>query len=94
MDMTVDMVLVRIPQLTKRCDKLWQMMNKLPKARERASGYGRSNSIIDYRYTNYDIDQVEKDYYECKKELDRAQLQLDLVNSTCPLSVDDSVVPD
>ncbi len=92
MDMTVDQVLVLIPQLTKRCDKLWQMMNKLPKTRESASGYGRGNSIIDYRYTNYDIDQVERDYYKFKKELDRAQLQLDLVNSTYPLLVDDSVV--
>lgn len=91
-DMTVDQVLIRIPQLTKKCEKLWQMMNTLPKVRENASGYGHNSAIIDYRYTNYDIGQVEKDYYACKSELDCAQLQLDLVNSTLPITIDDSVI--
>ena len=91
-NMTVDQVLIYIPQLTKKCNKLWEMMNKLPKAREATPGYGRNNSIIDYRYVNYDIGKVENDYYKCKSELDRAQIQLDLVNSTVQLSVEESVV--
>ena len=91
-DMTVDQVLIYIPQLTKKCNKLWEMMNKLPKVRENAAGYGRGNPVIDYRYLNYDVENVERDYYKCKSELDRAQIQLDLVNSTLKLSVDDSVI--
>ena len=91
-NMTVDQALIYIPQLTKRCSKLWEMMNKLPKARETVLGYGRNNSVIDYRYVNYDIEKVENDYYKCKSELDRAQLQLDLVNSTVQLTVDELVV--
>lgn len=91
-NMTVDQVLIYIPQLTKKCNKLWEMMNKLPKARENATGYGRGNSIIDYRYINYDVEKVESDYYKCKSELDCAQLQLDLVNSTLNLSVEDFVI--
>ena len=90
-NMTVDQALIYIPQLTKRCSKLWEMMNKLPKARETVLGYGRNNSVIDYRYVNYDIEKVENDYYKCKSELDRAQLQLDLVNSTVQLTVDELV---
>ena len=90
-DMTIDQALIYIPQLTKKCGKLWEMMNKLPKARENSAMYGRTNPVIDYRYINYDPAEVEHDYYECKKELDRAQLQLDLVNSTVQFSVDDSV---
>ena len=91
-DMTVDQVLIYIPQLTKKCNKLWEMMNKLPKVRENAVGYGRGNPVIDYRYLNYDVENVERDYYKCKSELDRAQIQLDLVNSTLKLSVDDTVI--
>ena len=91
-NMTVDQALIYIPQLTKRSSKLWEMMNKLPKARETVLGYGRNNSVIDYRYVNYDIEKVENDYYKCKSELDRAQLQLDLVNSTVQLTVDELVV--
>lgn len=49
-------------------------------------------SLFAYRYVNYDIEKVENDYYKCKSELDRAQLQLDLVNSTVQLTVDDLVV--
>lgn len=64
----------------------------MAKARENATGYGRGNSIIDYRYINYDVEKVESDYYKCKSELDCAQLQLDLVNSTLNLSVEDFVI--
>lgn len=88
-NMTIDQALIYIPQLTRKCNKLWEMMNKLPKTRENAAMYGRGNSIIDYRYINYDIKEVERDYYKCKKELDLAQLQLDLVNSTIAFEVDE-----
>ncbi len=89
-NMTIDQALVYIPQLTKKCNKLRTMMNTLPKKRESESMYG--SNVIDYRYVNYDIGQVERDYYECKKELDTAQIQLDLVNSTVRFMVDDSLV--
>ena len=91
-NMTIDQALIYIPQLTNRYATLREMMNKLPKVRESAAMYGRGNSIIDYRYINYDLEQVERDCRACKSELDRAQLQLDLVNSTLPFSVDDSVI--
>lgn len=90
--MTVDQALVYIPQLTKRCEKLRDMMNKFPKTRETAAGFGRGSALIDYRYLNYDAAEVEADYREAKRELDTAQLQLDLINSTAELSVDDSVL--
>lgn len=91
-DMTIDQALIYIPQLTKRCDKLREMMNRLPKTRESAYAFGRGNAIIDYRYVNYDIEEVKRDYDKYKSELDCAQIQLDLVNSTLLLSVDDAVL--
>lgn len=89
LDMTIDQVLIYIPQLKKRCDKLLDMLSKLPKAREEAAGFGRSKVVIDYRYINYDIAEVEADYNKYKKKLDFAQLQLDSVNASLPMQIDD-----
>lgn len=77
--MTVDEMLVYIPQLTARKGKLLAMKSKLPKTR--VEGYGRSN-IIDYTYLNYDLAAVEADYDAVSEELSRAQLALDKVNQT------------
>ena len=74
-DMTIDELLVYIPQLTKRKSKLLEMKSRLPKER-----YGRQSNIIDYTYANYDIAAVEADYEKAADELSRAQLALDAVN--------------
>lgn len=69
-DMTIDEMLVYIPQLTKRKEKLREMRAKLPKERIEEQ-YGRQSNIIDYAYTNYDLAEVEADYsqlrhYQCR----------------------------
>ena len=78
-DMTIDEMLVYIPQLTKRKEKLREMRAKLPKERIEEQ-YGRQSNIIDYAYTNYDLAEVEADYAKATDELTRAQLALDAVN--------------
>ena len=78
-DMTIDELLVYIPQLTKRKAKLLEMKSRLPKERVDEQ-YGRQSNIIDYTYTNYDIAAVEADYEKTADELSRAQLALDAVN--------------
>ena len=55
-------MLVYIPQLTKRKEKLREMRAKLPKERIEEQ-YGRQSNIIDYTYTNYDLAEVEADYH-------------------------------
>ena len=87
-DMTIDQMLVYIPQLTARKQKLQDMKKRLPKARENASPYGRSNPIVDYRYTNYDADAVAKDYEVISELLSKAQIALDLVNNTETMEID------
>ncbi len=84
-DMTIDQMLVYIPQLTQKKNKLSAMKSKLPKAREPIS-YGKN--IIDYRYANYDIAAVETDYIKAAEELSKAQTALDLVNSTKTMEID------
>ena len=76
---TIDEMLVYIPQLTKRKSKLLEMKSRLPKERIEEQ-YGRQSNIIDYTYTNYDLTAVEADYEKTADELSRAQLALDTVN--------------
>lgn len=76
---TIDEMLVYIPQLTKRKSKLLEMKSRLPKERVEEQ-YGRQSNIIDYTYTNYDLTAVEADYEKTADELSRAQLALDTVN--------------
>lgn len=76
-DKTIDEMLVYIPQLTQLSNRLARMQDILPKERE-ASGL-RSN-IIDYRYANYDIDKVKKDYKAVIDELHKCQIALDTTN--------------
>ena len=76
---TIDEMLVYIPQLTKRKSKLLEMKSRLPKERVEEQ-YGQQPNIIDYTYTNYDLAVVEADYEKTADELSRAQLALDTVN--------------
>ena len=80
-DTTVDELLIYIPQLNARVSKLAEMKAKLPKMRVEER-YGKTSNIIDYTYTNYDIDAACADYEKAADELARAQLALDTLNTT------------
>ena len=80
-EMTIDQMLIYIPQLTKQKEKLDQMKSVLPRARVEST-YGASQNFIDYRYVNYDLKTVEEDFEKVSNELSRAQTALDLINST------------
>lgn len=84
-DMTVDEILVYIPQLTRKTNKLYGMKNRLPKVRQ-TSSY-RTN-IIDYSYANYDIKAAEAEYAKAADTLAKAQLALDTLNSTETMEID------
>lgn len=83
-DLTIDEMLVLIPQLTKRKNKLAEMKERLPKTREQT--YGKSN-IVDYRYINYDSDAAASEYEKAAEQLSRAQTALDTVNNTGTLEI-------
>ena len=78
--MTIDEMLVYIPQLTKRKNKLGEMRAALPK--KRVEVWGGNRGVIDYAYANYDPAAVSLAYDEVCDALSRAQLALDRVNST------------
>ena len=84
--MTIDQMLVYIPQLTARKKKLDYMRKKLPKERD-DPGYGRNNNLVEYQYANYDIALAETDYQKTVDELSAAQNTLDQVNATIEFEV-------
>ena len=83
-DLTIDEMLILIPQLSKRKNKLAEMKEKLPKTREQT--YGKSN-IVDYRYINYDSDEAANAYEKAAELLACAQMALDAVNNTETLEI-------
>lgn len=84
--MSIDQLLVYIPQLSRRKQKLAMMSSCLPKERAKVSGLG--SQIIDYRYANYDIEAVKADYQNVSDELAKAQTALDLVNTTMAMEIE------
>lgn len=86
-DITIDEMLVYLPQLNRQCEILSKLKDALPKTRVN-TGYSGSGNIIDYRYANYDIEEVGKCYTELFHRLAKAQTALDLVNSTVKFEID------
>lgn len=84
-DMTIDEVLVYMPQLSERKRRLYPMAGALPKKRERG---GAQSNIIDYRYTNYDVARAEADMTAAGDLLARLQNALDIVNTTETMDID------
>jgi len=87
MGMTVDELLVYLPQLSSRVNTLAEMRMTLPKTRERTFGSG-TNTTIDYRYANYDIEKAAQDYEKYYDQLTKAQTALDRVNSISAIEIE------
>ena len=83
--MTIDEMLVYIPQLTAKKNKLARMKDKLPKVREQTRV---NSSILDYRYLNYDINEVTAAYEKTCDMLAKAQTALDAANMNQTLEID------
>ena len=85
--MTIDQLLVYIPQLSQRKAKLRDMAGVLPKTRVK----GRSavnSAVIEYTYANYDVEAARAAADAASEELARAQTALDKVNSTETMEID------
>ena len=84
-DMTIDEMLVFLPQATDRLRKLSGMLAKPEKSR--AENTGRTN-IIEYEYLNYDLEKVRQDYDALMDRKSRALSALDVLNNTVQFEVE------
>ena len=85
-NMTVDEMLVYIPQLSERKKKLTEMASFLPK--ERVSNGYQATKIIEYTYTNYDLEKAAEDLTMVSDELAKAQTALDVINNQGQLELE------
>ena len=83
-DMTVDQLLIYIPQLSERKSKLANLSRTLAKKRVDTT----ARSLIEYQYANYDVAAAKADYEAVCAELTNAQLALDKMNTTETMEID------
>lgn len=74
---TIDEMLIYIPQLSLKKDKLNTMRDR-PKMVRYDNSY--HSNIIDYKYINYDLNEVNNEYKKVEDELAKAQIALDKIN--------------
>ena len=85
--MSVDMILISMAQLNNRKVILDQMRKELPKTRETSMYYSK-NSAVEYKYINYDLEQVKTDYERIAGKILEMQMALDQYNQTVLFEVE------
>ena len=83
-----DTILIKMAQLNKRKSVLDQMRKQLPKAREEQRSYMSRNTVPEYRYINYDLELIKKEYEAVSKTIMEMQMALDKYNQTVQFEVD------
>ena len=87
-EMTVDTILVKMAQLNARKNILDRMRKQLPKCRVDDNVFSSRKSFVEYRYVNYDLERVQKDFDEVSKLLFEMQLKLDEHNQNAVFDID------
>ena len=64
------------------------MRKRLPKEREGQRMYGSGNAVPEYRYVNYDLEQVKTDYERIAGKILEMQMALDQYNQTVLFEVE------
>ncbi len=86
--MTIDMILVRMAQLTQRKAVLDEMRKREPKTRINSGYYGAKQAAPEYMYINYDLALVRAEYERVDAEIAQMQIALDKYNQTVEFDVD------
>ena len=86
-EMSIDTILIKMAQLNKRKAVLYTMRKRLPKAREEQRSYMSRNTVPEYRYINYDLDLIKKEYEAVSKAIMEMQMALDRYNQTVQFEV-------
>ena len=84
-DMSVDQLLVYLPQLRERKKSLKEMKSMPLNGRKLTGYYGHA---AEYAYCNFDVQKAIEDYRATVEEYARAHNALDYVNATGEIEVD------
>ena len=87
-EMSIDYILVRMAQLNRRKSILDVMRKQLPKTREEQRSFGARNAVPEYRYINYDLELIKKEYETVSEAIMEMQMALDMHNQTYQFDVD------
>lgn len=82
--MTIDQVLVFLPQLNRSKNRLWIMLQNSEFRRKQPNA-----GIIDYEYLNYDLKDVREEYEAINKLITDIQNELNKVNVTVEFDIPD-----
>ncbi len=84
--MTIDAILVRMAQLSKRKAFLDTLRKQEPTTRLN-SGFAARRTAPEYRYINYDLELVKAEYNRIDSEIAAMQIELDKFNQTFEFEV-------
>ena len=87
-EMSIDTILIKMAQLNKRKSVLDVMRKQLPKARVGKAVYMPQNSVPEYKYINYDLELIKKEYESVSMKIMEMQMALDKYNQTVQFEVD------
>ena len=86
--MTVDTILVKMAQMNKRKAVLDIMRKRQEKTRENSGIFGSRKTAPEYRYINYDLDLVNREYERVDAEIAAMQIALDKFNQTFEFEIE------
>lgn len=87
-EMSIDTILIKMAQLNKRKLVLAVMRKQLPKARVEQHAYMSRNPVPEYKYINYDLELIKKEYESISVKIMEMQMALDKYNQTVQFEVD------
>lgn len=87
-EMSIDTILIKMAQLNKRKSVLDVMRKQLPKARVEQHAYMSRNPVPEYKYINYDLELIKKEYESVSVKIMEMQMALDKYNQTVQFEVD------
>ena len=87
-EMSIDTILIKMAQLNKRKSVLDVMRKQLPKARVEQRAYMSRNSVPEYKYINYDLELIKKEYENVSMKIMEMQMAVDQYNQTVQFEVD------
>lgn len=89
MEYSVDSILIKMAQTTRRKTLLDGLRKNQPQTRvDNSYSYAARKGIVEYTYINYDLDLIKSEFERVSDELMALQIALDKYNQTVEFEVD------